>query len=566
MEQFDQLLTCCVCLDRYRTPKMLPCQHNYCLEPCMEGLVDYVKRQVKCPECRAEHRIPYNGIEGFPTNVTLQRFLELHADITGELPDPNADQIMSRCAVCSEKAYVNLCAHCDKKVCDTCKAAHCDILKREISRINNQVKRGLHRIEEAMSEVERNQSQLKSNADTVIGEIDEINRRLTMALKERTDYLKTSVEKYVSTEMKSLKDLKDNLDLEITNITSNADLMEKNLDDGTTWDDVELMDCKDIFIKMMDWIRNYDTSNEEYNRKIRFTCHDTVNDMARRILEIGDLKMQENKGKDGDDYESRSSGLSRSKSDHRLVSEFRRNEESSPPMRRRAFGESRYNRDANKSRTNLNRYGGDDDNEEPAGRSRYRSRFLRGGDDDDDNDRRNSKHIDEDPMTKKERNKVIDTEDCSRGPLSGCIRLADSGRVIQRLKEREMELAKPKKATPPPAPKPAAPKPVVTPSRPAPKQDDDEIDRIKQENKAKEAASSSTTTTTAASATPTASSTTTSTVSSTPTTTTTAPVPARRTSLQQQPTAAVEPTPVRPARNTSAASAAPEPAHSSQTS
>jgi len=27
--------------------------------PCMDGLVDYVRRQVKCPECRAEHRIPY---------------------------------------------------------------------------------------------------------------------------------------------------------------------------------------------------------------------------------------------------------------------------------------------------------------------------------------------------------------------------------------------------------------------------------------------------------------------------------------------------------------------------
>ena len=59
--------------------------------------------------------------------------------------------------------------------------------------------------------------------------------------------------------------------------------------------------------------------------------------------------------------------------------------------------------------------------------------FL-GGDDDDDSDRRNSKAMDEDPMTKKERNKVIDTEDASRGPLSGCIRLADSSRVIQRLK------------------------------------------------------------------------------------------------------------------------------------
>merc|ERR1719282_1379582 len=234
-----------------------------------------------------------------------------------------------------------------------------------------------------MLEVERNQTQLKSNADQVVTEIEEINRRLTLALKERTDYLKTSVEKYVSTEMKSLKELKDNLDLEVTNITSNSDLMEKNLDDGTKWDDVELMDCKDIFIKMMDWIRNYDTSNEEYTRRIRFTCHDGINDIAKRILELGDLKMQDSSKKESDDFESRSSGLSRSKSDHRLVSEFRRNEESSPP-RRRAFGESRYNRDANKSRTNLNRYGGDDEDEEPTGRSRYRSRFLRGGDDDDD--------------------------------------------------------------------------------------------------------------------------------------------------------------------------------------
>merc|ERR1712095_192492 len=258
----------------------------------------------------------------------------------------------------------------------------------------------------ALSEVEKNQTLLKSNADQVVTEIEEINRRLTLALKERTDYLKTSVEKYVTNEMKSLKDLKDNLDLEITNITSNADLMEKNLDDGTKWDDTELMDCKDIFIKMMDWIRNYDTSNEEYTRRIRFTCHDGINDIAKRILELGDLKMQDSSKKESDDFESRSSGLSRSKSDHSLVSEFRRNEESSPP-RRRAFGESRYNRDANKSRTNLNRYGGDEEDEEPAGRSRYRSRFLRGGDDDDDSDRRNSKAMDEDPMTRRKGTRLL---------------------------------------------------------------------------------------------------------------------------------------------------------------
>lgn len=95
--------------------------------------------QVKCPECRAEHRIPYQGVQGYPTNVTLQRFLELHIEITGELPDPTSGQVMKRCNVCSEKAYCTHCVHCDKDICPDCKGAHMDILRREISRINNQV-------------------------------------------------------------------------------------------------------------------------------------------------------------------------------------------------------------------------------------------------------------------------------------------------------------------------------------------------------------------------------------------------------------------------------------------
>merc|ERR1712226_897203 len=297
--------------------------------------------------------------------------------------------------------------------------------------------------EEALSEVERNQSQLKTSAETVVKEIDEIQRRLTLALKERTDYLKSSVDKYVGQEMKSLKELKDNLDLEVTNIRSNSDLMEKNLDDGTKWDDIELLDCKEIFIKMMDWIRNYDTSNEEYTRRIRFTCHDGVNDLARRVLELGDLrKMQDNNPKSEDAYEPRSSGLSRSKSDHRLVTEFRRQEENSSPTRsRRAFG---YSREANKSRSNMG-YGGDEE-ETTSYSSRFSSRFLsRPGDDDAGEDRRNSRHMEEEPMSKKERNKVIETEDASRGPLSGCIRLADSSRVIQRLKSAGRSYSLPRK-------------------------------------------------------------------------------------------------------------------------
>lgn len=55
MEQFEQLLTCAICLDRYRNPKLLPCQHSFCMEPCLEGLVDYVRRQVSWKKYSCVH-------------------------------------------------------------------------------------------------------------------------------------------------------------------------------------------------------------------------------------------------------------------------------------------------------------------------------------------------------------------------------------------------------------------------------------------------------------------------------------------------------------------------------
>ena len=94
------------------------------------------------------------------------------------------------------------------------------------------------------------------------------------------------------------------------------------MSDGTKWDDAELMDTKDIFIKMMDFIRNYDPGTEEYTRRIRFTTHEALNDLAKRMLEVGDLKFYDPKPKNDrdDDMPIRSTGLSRSKSDHRCGS------------------------------------------------------------------------------------------------------------------------------------------------------------------------------------------------------------------------------------------------------
>ena len=90
---------------------------------------------------------------------------------------------MERCNVCSEKSYCNLCMHCEKKICDDCKSAHMDILRREINRINNQLRRGVHRLQDILAVVEKNTSSLSNNCHSVSEEIDEIYRRMTKAVK-----------------------------------------------------------------------------------------------------------------------------------------------------------------------------------------------------------------------------------------------------------------------------------------------------------------------------------------------------------------------------------------------
>ncbi|KAG5890632.1 hypothetical protein JTB14_020336 [Gonioctena quinquepunctata] len=474
------------------------------MEPCLEGLVDYVRRQVKCPECRAEHRIPYQGVQGFPTNVTLQRFLELHIEITGELPDPTSGQIMERCNVCSEKAYCSFCSHCDKKICEECKGAHMEILRREISRINNQIRRGIHRLQDTLSLVEKNAQNIQSNCLSVGEEIEEIYRRLNKALKDRTEYLRGEIGKYLTGELRTLTTLKENLAQEVSNILSNCDLADKHMNENVDiWDDCELMDAKEIFLKTVEFIRNFEYENSDYSRKVRLVLAHDPNQLVLHVAGFGDLNIaSSNFGQSSGLLQPPGGGpgLMRSKSDHRLATQFRQQEErgygergygdDEPTLTGRKFGE-RPKSSTGDTRYGSERYGrggateyGDDYDHDSRPRSKY-SRFRRHQNPDNDSDTEQTTRGVRFNETKHERERPLDTEDVARGPLSGITRLADSPRVMKKMQEHESGKTKKKKEEPPPQP---APQPKVVPKRPPPPatrqvSEEDEISRIKKQNK-----------------------------------------------------------------------------------
>ena len=101
-------------------------------------------------------------------------------------------------------------------------------------------------------------------------EIDEIYRRFSKAVKDRTEMLRNEIERYSSTEIKGLILLKENLELEIANIQSNCDLADAHINENVPWDDAELLDTKELFLRTVEFIRFVSKNKSvQYTNKVR---------------------------------------------------------------------------------------------------------------------------------------------------------------------------------------------------------------------------------------------------------------------------------------------------------
>lgn len=372
-----------------------------------------------------------------------------------------------------------------------------------------------------LSHVEKNMVSLQHNCTSVSEEIEELYARLNKALKDRTEYLRNEIDKYSSTENKNLSGLKENLEVEISNIRSNCDLADKYMQTEllVDWDDCELMDAKEIFLKTVEFIRYFEAEPVDYNRRAKFIMAHDPNLLVTHVSAYGDFAINSHPpfsaslpsggggGGTGASSSSSSSnllqppggpGLMRSKSDHRLTSQYHRQQDDRgydtgggdssagriSPLGGRKFGEryasgSRNSAAATSVSTasGIDRYGraadyGGADYDSPydndSGRtatsrsSRLRSRFGRygaggaGADNaDSDTDVQGMKSVrfsDAAPHVQhardrggEQRERVLDTEDVAKGPLSGITRLYDSPRVMKRIQESENKVLKKEK-------------------------------------------------------------------------------------------------------------------------
>eukprot|EP00027_Filamoeba_sp_ATCC50430_P018149 CAMPEP_0168568772 /NCGR_PEP_ID=MMETSP0413-20121227/15765_1 /TAXON_ID=136452 /ORGANISM="Filamoeba nolandi, Strain NC-AS-23-1" /LENGTH=582 /DNA_ID=CAMNT_0008601149 /DNA_START=10 /DNA_END=1758 /DNA_ORIENTATION=+ len=122
MEKINEQLTCPVCLERFKEPKVLPCLHTFCKD-CLDQIFSKSKdNSFACPTCRAKTPINKSGISGLPTNFLINNILE-----AVEIQKKVSTTKDVKCEACDEEdadVAVCRCAECARFLCDVHKLAH----------------------------------------------------------------------------------------------------------------------------------------------------------------------------------------------------------------------------------------------------------------------------------------------------------------------------------------------------------------------------------------------------------------------------------------------------------
>lgn len=309
-DHVQRLLQCSVCLDRFQQPKLLPCQHTFCLSPCLEGLVDYRTRMLRCPECRADHLVPRGGPSHFPNNLTIISFLEL-PHVGGERPStgscaasrpapevhlsssapsrlnaldrPERPHVARRggglavagrdgmegavgivgpgaggCAACHTEGRLGRCSHCDQLLCDPCKRAHMDMVRTDVNRLVGQVRRSLPQVTEQINQISRKGVQLQNQCENLKAEVTEVVEKHIRELKIRQRLLKDDVDNFLVSELRGLRSHQENLEVELASMASFCDSTEATLSRSRHLTNGDLVEIRRQCLENMDTLRDYE--------------------------------------------------------------------------------------------------------------------------------------------------------------------------------------------------------------------------------------------------------------------------------------------------------------------
>ncbi|KAK7474953.1 hypothetical protein BaRGS_00033840 [Batillaria attramentaria] len=108
---------CALCLEQFKSPRILPCFHTFCLS-CIKRLTLNLQPSdsFPCPSCRTAVQIPPGGADSFQVNFYIEAEME-RAKCYESHAAPDCD-------ICGNTRATHKCLDCNQMSCDNCTRIH----------------------------------------------------------------------------------------------------------------------------------------------------------------------------------------------------------------------------------------------------------------------------------------------------------------------------------------------------------------------------------------------------------------------------------------------------------
>ncbi|XP_070546612.1 tripartite motif-containing protein 2-like [Ptychodera flava] len=121
LEEIGKDFLCCtICLEQFKSPKILPCLHTFC-EQCLFTLIEKTGCLI-CPECRQLYQLPVGGVQAIKSNFFMSNLIEKFKLRLESMQGPE-----TKCEACQEYAATHRCVECKQYLCKICTKAHRNI-------------------------------------------------------------------------------------------------------------------------------------------------------------------------------------------------------------------------------------------------------------------------------------------------------------------------------------------------------------------------------------------------------------------------------------------------------
>ena len=125
------MLECPICQEQFTEPRVLPCQHTFCLH-CLGNIREHqsTTESIPCPVCRATYHLSTAGIDALPKNIFAANLIDIvrQDDVqvqagSGASNTENRQLCTLETDECSQPATV-YCDVCDVYMCEQCELSH----------------------------------------------------------------------------------------------------------------------------------------------------------------------------------------------------------------------------------------------------------------------------------------------------------------------------------------------------------------------------------------------------------------------------------------------------------